>query len=183
MGKRKQKGVFIIELSIILVFLSALCAMQINIMIATSKKGQMERLAYSLVGILSEREEFFRDKGNMCESPTFCTILADELYDIAIKSMERMSSSFDSSDFGFQIEEYIKSEHENKYSVRRRGATSGCNFYTIDGVDTIIPQTAKGTNLPIYQVSLCYATPFNLIGISNGQFTHITASAFSYARY
>ncbi len=55
-----------------------------------------------------------------------------------------------------------------------KGSIHGCDFPDMSDVTKekaieILPLTSRGRRLPMYQVSLCYEIPTNLIGIANGE--------------
>ncbi|BDU36998.1 tight adherence pilus pseudopilin TadF [Vibrio nigripulchritudo] len=179
--RNKQRGAFSVELALILAFVASFFALQVNFVIATSNKGQMDRLAYSLVSVLSERRELFRDEGNICQLPKDCEELVEEFYDIGLSAMRRMSNVFDSDRFGIRIEELIIYPGGKINWVRQRGYV-GCNFVPLDNVPEIIPTTSRNRKLPVYQVSLCYRTPFNILGATRGELVNVVSSAFSFAR-
>ncbi|CCN46126.1 conserved hypothetical protein [Vibrio nigripulchritudo MADA3029] len=179
--RNKQRGAFSVELALILAFVASFFALQVNFVIATSNKGQMDRLAYSLVSVLSERRELFRDEGNICQLPKNCNDLVAELHQVGVSAMKRMSNVFDSRRFGIRIEELVVYPDRTIYSKREKGYV-GCNFVPLDNVPEIIPTTSRNRKLPVYQVSLCYRTPFNILGATRGEFVNVVSSAFSFAR-
>ncbi|MDG2794076.1 tight adherence pilus pseudopilin TadF, partial [Vibrio parahaemolyticus] len=54
-AKSKQTGAFIVELALVLLFFGSIIAMHINYTIAVNKKGQLDRVVYSIVSVISER--------------------------------------------------------------------------------------------------------------------------------
>ncbi|MDP2574362.1 pilus assembly protein TadF [Vibrio sp. vnigr-6D03] len=177
-----QRGAFTIELALVLVFVTGFFVMQVNFLVATAKKGQMDRLAYSLVSVMSERRELFRDEGDICRYAGECELLAAELYAVGISAMNRMSNQFDSNKFGIRIEELVVYPDRQVYAMREVGWVTGCSFTPLREVDKIIPTTSRNRKLPVYKVSLCYRTPFNLLGASKGELLNVVTSAFSFAR-
>ncbi|MDW2173233.1 tight adherence pilus pseudopilin TadF, partial [Vibrio sp. 1567] len=58
-AKSKQTGAFIVELALVLLFFGSIIAMHINYTIAVNKKGQLDRVVYSIVSVISERRQLF----------------------------------------------------------------------------------------------------------------------------
>ncbi|CCN71200.1 tight adherence pilus pseudopilin TadF [Vibrio nigripulchritudo] len=177
----KQKGAFTIELALILAFVAGFFALQVNYVVATAKKGQMDRLAYSLASVLSERRELFRDEGNICRRSGECNQLIEDMHSIAESAMTRMSNVFVPSRFGIRIEELVVHTAHARYVVKEKGYV-GCNFVPLSKLPDIVPITTRNRKLPVYKVSLCYQTPFNILGVARGEFVDMVSSSFSFAR-
>ncbi|USD38921.1 tight adherence pilus pseudopilin TadF [Ferrimonas sp. SCSIO 43195] len=184
-----SKGVFTVELAMVLLVLSGFFAMQVNYMIAVAKKGALDRAAFSAVTLVSERRQFFDDEGQMCgtngNDASKCASLVSDIEAIVAAGLARSMASFDASALVVVVEEYIPAPPAASYAVRSSGNREGCGFASINhsGMDPLSPLTSKARKLPIYQVSLCYRTDFNLIGVSQGDPFNIVASSISYARF
>ncbi|TKB48924.1 pilus assembly protein TadF [Ferrimonas sediminicola] len=182
-------GVFTVELALVLVLLSSFFALQVNYMIAVAKKGAMDRAAYSAATLMAERRQFFDDEGYICgvngSDATKCNKLMGEIRDVVTGAMARALSSFDPNDLAIVVEEYIPAPPAAAYTVRSLGDGSGCDLVSINNsaMDSLSPLTSKSRRLPIYQVSLCYKTEFNLLGAIDGNPFNIVASSISFARF
>ncbi|WP_299014186.1 tight adherence pilus pseudopilin TadF [uncultured Photobacterium sp.] len=180
--RRKQNGSFTVELAIILVFVSMAFHFQINNSIAISTKGKLDRLSYSLVNILSERRQLFNDEGDMCSDRRKCSAVLDDMLDIAKASLGRTSGEFNPDKLGIRIEELRKEKSNKFYTVRTAGSLDGCNLPSIQNNTSLLPKTSRNRHLPMYQVTLCYETPFNVTGIADGNLMRVVSSSFTYAR-
>ncbi|SON52727.1 putative Flp pilus assembly protein TadF [Vibrio tapetis subsp. tapetis] len=190
----KQKGSFAVELAMVLVFASGIFLVVVNYMIAINKKGQLDRATYSLTTILSERKQLFDADMNICAGN--CRKTENTAFVIASASMKRMIPNFDKTKFGMRIDE-IRLEEDlsagGKVNYRRvhktltKGNIHGCEFpnmsdVTKDKAIDMLPVTSKGRRLPLYQVSLCYEIPTNLLGVASGEVFRLVSSSYSFAR-
>ncbi len=202
-----QKGSFTIELTLIIVLISGVCLVVIDNMLSINRKGQLDRLTYSLATMLSEREALFDGKVHLCDRGTGidtsaeCDDVADEIFEIAKGSMRRMISTFDLHMLGIRIDEiYIEPREQiggikdtklqitlNDGDNRRCGyANSAANISEEEALK-MLPKKPDGTYIPMYVVSLCYVKTFNLTGVTSDfmqifRRPHIQSSAFSFAR-
>ncbi|WP_407547172.1 tight adherence pilus pseudopilin TadF [Vibrio parahaemolyticus] len=205
---RNQKGSFTVELTLIIVLISGSCLLIIDNMLAINRKGQMDRLAYSLATVLSERNELFDGKPHLCERngtgidiDKECDNISDEIFTIAKGSMRRMISNFDVKKFGIRIDEIFIEPREQIGGVEDtklqttlyNGDNRRCYYdnsivnLTKDGAFNLLPHNEDGTYVPVYVVSLCYVKTFNLTGTSSDflqifRRPHIVSSAFSFVR-
>lgn len=186
---KRNQGVFTVELALVLVVLSSFFALQVNYMIAVAKKGAMDRAAYSAATLIAERRQFFDDEGYICGlnggDATKCNKLMTEIRDVVEGAMARALSSFEPGDMTIVVEEYIPAPPAAAYTVRTLGDGTGCDLVSINNsaMDALSPLTSKSRKLPIYQVSLCYKTEFNLLGAVEGDPFNIVASSISFARF
>lgn len=56
--KAKQQGAFMVELALVLMFISGLFVVMANYVVAINTKGQLDRAVYSLATIMAERKQF-----------------------------------------------------------------------------------------------------------------------------
>ncbi|ENM5775859.1 tight adherence pilus pseudopilin TadF [Vibrio mimicus] len=194
---KRQRGAFMVELALVMVVFSALFAILINYSIAINKKGQLDRVAYSLTTILAERKQLFGSQFNVCNYGTSdCDRKINDLYALAASSMRRMLPTFDESQFGLRIEQVSidvedlpdgKVNYKKRYNKLEKGNVAKCamgNAQSMSKQEAIdlLPITSRKRRLPLYQVSVCYSTPFNILGIGSGDVTHIVATSYSFAR-
>lgn len=186
----KQKGAFTVELALVLMFISLLLAIHVNYALAINKKGQLDRATYSLLTVISERKQFYTSELNICGiQRSECRGEVDDIYVLAKSSMKRMIPNFDKSKFGMRLVQIdLKANNSNINVISFfRGEITDCNFsnlqeLTVEQAKEILPLTTQNTRLPMYQLSLCYTTPFNIIGAIRGESMHIVSSSYSFAR-
>ncbi|MGF1788354.1 pilus assembly protein TadF [Photobacterium swingsii] len=178
----REKGVFTIELAMILIFASSLFVMQVNSSIAIANKGKLQRVSYSLATLLSERKQLFNDEGNMCKDETSCTKAINMMLEIAKSSLSRMSGKFNSDKLGIQVEELRRENNKISYTKKNSGLIKDCNIIDVRNSGHLLPKTSNDRYLPLYQVSLCYETPFNVLGVVDNEIMHVVSSSISFAR-
>nr|WP_216602711.1 tight adherence pilus pseudopilin TadF [Vibrio europaeus] len=190
----KQTGSFAVELALVLVFASGLFLVVVNYMLAINKKGQLDRASYSLTTILSERKQLFSSDLDICAGN--CRRTEQTTYSIASASMKRMIPNFDKSKFGMRIDEIRleetllpsgKTHYKRVQKTLTKGAIQGCDFPNISDITKdkaieLLPITSRGRRLPLYQVSLCYEIPVNLLGVANGEVLRLLSTSYSFAR-
>jgi tight adherence protein F len=190
----KQKGSFAVELAMVLVFASGIFLVVVNHMLAINKKGQLDRATYSMTTIFAERKQLFNANMDICAGD--CRKTEHNAFAIASASMKRMIPNFDKTKFGMRIDEIRLEETAvsgGKVNYRRvqktltKGNIQGCDFPDMSDITKqkaieMLPVTSRGRRLPMYQVSLCYEIPTNLIGIANGEVFRLVSSSYSFAR-
>ncbi len=204
----RQRGSFTVELTLVIILISSSCLIIIDNMLAINRKGQLDRLTYSLASILSERNELFEGKLHLCDKSGTginageeCDKLSDEIFTIAKGSMQRMISNFDAEKFGIRIDEVFIEPREiiggvedtklqttlfNGDNRRCYYNESVINLTKTEAVN-FLPKSESGNYLPVYVVSLCYVKTFNLSGVSSDYLqlfrrSRIVSSAFSFVR-
>ncbi|MEZ9069264.1 tight adherence pilus pseudopilin TadF [Vibrio atlanticus] len=188
--RKKQQGAFMVELALVLVFFSSLLAIHINYTLAINKKGQLDRANYSLLTILSERRQLYTGELDMCGfEGAYCDTEITKFYDIAKSSLKRMIPDFDESKLGMRVAQISIEEGESKVNLNEqfRGRRDDCNFQNLQGITfehakELLPTTTRNRRLPLYHLSLCYETPFNIIGAVRGEPIKIVTSSYSFAR-
>lgn len=201
MYKKTMAGSFIIELAIVLVFASGFLVLLINHMIAFNHKGRLDRAAYSLVTVISERKQLFDGQLGLCVVNDTCDSVALDAFNLAAASLKRMNGSFDRSKLGMQFDEISMTTFTdengdlvstlNPVITQRFGNSSGCDFPGVSDVSEqkaieLLPLTRVNLDfvrVPMYQVSLCYQIPLDLLGAPTGEFIHLVSTSFSFARF
>ncbi|WP_391090567.1 tight adherence pilus pseudopilin TadF [Vibrio sp. NH-UV-68] len=190
----KQTGAFAVELALVLTLLSVMSILVINHMLAINKKGQLDRATYSLVTILAERKQLFNSNLDICAGD--CRETEQATYSIATASLKRMIPTFDKSKFGMRIDEIRIDEQMSRrgeidckrvHTTLTKGAIHGCNFPDVTDMTKektleMLPVTSRGRRLPLYQVSLCYETPVDVIGATTGEVFRIVSTSYAFAR-
>ncbi len=198
--RKAQAGVFMIELAIVLVFLSGIFVMLINHLMAFNKKAQLDRAAYSLVTIISERKQLFENDLQLCSNTESCNVVAKNAFKMVSYSLARMNSTFDVNKLGMRIDQVsmktsFSSKGKPQYTLENNlpiyyGATAQCDFPGVDDMslskaEKLLP-VAKSNNyqrIPLYQVSLCYKVPLDLIGVTSGEVLRLISTSYSFARF
>lgn len=188
---KKVRGAFAVELALTLVFTSGILAIISNYLIAINKKGQLDRAAYSMATLVAERKELFGNDLNICAGN--CTRSRNELFSVVSASMQRMMPGYDASKFGMRVDAvYLNGTSGGSgYSLSTESLSAGtiasCDFPDVVSVTRtqaleLLPETSQGTRLPLYQVSLCYETPFNVLGVVNNEIMRVVSTSYAFAR-
>lgn len=188
--KLKQKGAFVVELALVLLFFSSIIAMHINYTIAVNKKGQLDRVVYSVVSVISERRQLFSNELDICGADgKQCDTQMNNSFDMAKGMLKRTLPDFDENEVGMRIMELSLNDKDKKLvrTETLKGMTAGCNFpdlrkITVEQAIKLLPLTTQNRRLPLYHVSLCYKTPFNIIGLMSGEPIKVVTSSYSFAR-
>ncbi len=189
-AKSKQTGAFIVELALVLLFFGSIIAMHINYTIAVNKKGQLDRVVYSIISVISERRQLFANELNICgENGRHCEAQVNNAFYMAKGMLKRTLPDFDASELGMRITELSLEEKDTKLVTftNFKGKTEDCNFpdlkeITVAEAKKLLPLTTQNRRLPLYHVSLCYKTPFNIIGVMRGEPIKVVTSSYSFAR-
>ncbi|MET2954529.1 tight adherence pilus pseudopilin TadF [Vibrio harveyi] len=188
--KSKQTGAFIVELALVLLFFGSIIAMHINYTIAVNKKGQLDRVVYSIVSVISERRQLFANELDICGAGgKQCETHMNNSFDMAKGMLKRTLPDFDENDLGMRVIELSLIDKDKKLvrTTALKGMTAGCNFpdleeITVEKATKLLPLTTQNRRLPLYHVSLCYKTPFNIIGLMSGEPIKVVTSSYSFAR-
>lgn len=192
--RSKQAGAFTVELALVLMVFAGLFVAIANHLLAVDRKGQLDRATYSLTTILAERKQLFDANLDICAGD--CRETEHVSFSIVSASLKRMSQSFDKTKLGMRIDEIRleeKLDSSGKLVYKRvqktltKGAIHGCNFpdmsdMTKEKALELLPVTSRGRRLPMYQVSLCYETPLDVLGVATGEVVRIVSSSYSFAR-
>ncbi|MDD1781723.1 pilus assembly protein TadF [Enterovibrio sp. ZSDZ35] len=159
----KQRGVFSIELAMILVGFSLIIVFTMDVVTKQSVKGKLDRLSYSVVSLLKERTQLFDGEERMTNGEAAAALA------LVSNSLTATMNSFEASRVGILIEQQrFNSEQQAIPSV------NGVNIYKVGEYDCepvarlstkaeLSPVTNFGNRLSLYQVTLCYQTD-NLFG-------------------
>lgn len=80
--------------------------MHINYTIAVNKKGQLDRVVYSIVSVISERRQLFANELNICgENGRHCEAQVNNAFYMAKGMLKRTLPDFDASELGMRITE------------------------------------------------------------------------------
>ncbi|EGQ7831330.1 tight adherence pilus pseudopilin TadF [Vibrio vulnificus] len=191
--KAKQQGAFMVELALVLMFISGLFVVMTNYVVAINTKGQLDRAVYSLTTIMAERKQFFDGDLDICgRADPYCSETKRAVNYLSKASLKRMMPGFDESKFGVFVEQLVvegdnPSNFIKRYKKFSSGVTDGCNLPNLDSLTKeealeLLPITSRNRRLPMYQITLCYETPFNIFGLSEGNVIKAVSTSFSFAR-
>ena len=93
---RKQKGIFIVELSLVLLVFSLLFVFSMDIILKLSHQSKLDRTSHSIASILAERRQLFNGNDLLCSTADRgCQQAVDQMYLMAKNSLARMFTDFD----------------------------------------------------------------------------------------
>lgn len=171
--KSKQGGTFSIELAMVGVFFSLLIAFSGDVIIKLSLKGKLDRLSYSLVNVIKERTQLY-DSNFLLTSDE-----VNEVDTIAQHSLRRTFLPFDAKKYGLLVEELSFQQSGSSGAVfsERRGDINCHQAQIIDELQPLTVISNRGRQMPLYRVTVCYATD-NWIGNIVGEvFTHVMSDS------
>nr|WP_241750593.1 tight adherence pilus pseudopilin TadF [Vibrio vulnificus] len=182
-----------VELALVLMFFSGLFVVMANYVVAINTKGQLDRAVYSLTTIMVERKQFFGGDLDICgKADPYCYETKKVVNFLSTASLKRMMPGFEESKFGVFVEQLAvegdkPSNFRKRYKKFSSGATDGCNLPNLDRLTKedaleLLPITSRNRRLPMYQITLCYETPFNIFGLSEGNVIKAVSTSFSFAR-
>lgn len=174
----KQRGVFSIELVIILIGFSLLLVFTMDVVTKQTAKGKLDRLAYSVVGILKERTQIFDSSQVLSRSE------ATMAYELVSNSLNNTMNSYESSRLGVLIEQqrFTSDQRPTGANIFRLGEYNCEPVERLNSKQELAPVTSFGNKLSLYQVTLCYRTD-NVFGGLVGETWELTrATAISVGR-
>ena len=133
---KKQCGVFFIELSFILFFISVLLLFTGDVAFKLFNRVALDRASYSLVNIVKERHLFYNDRIDLNQQ---------DINDISNLASRLLPESHF---IGVDVQSLYKGVN------KRFSSNGGCSVATIS--KNLVPENISGTVFPIYQVTLCY---------------------------
>lgn len=182
-----------VECCLLISFFGFLLILLTFITVCISTQGKLDRLSYSLVGILRERTVLYPPQQLLSSADV------EELYAVAKIILHDMHINGDLSNLSIKAEELVfpGDKKSNNTLVNRTSLASGSTipeyrFYyagkkntnceapaRLDTLGTLSPDNKLYGKQPLYQVTLCYQ-----IGIGNtfNRLGNITAYAIAVAR-
>lgn len=171
--KFNQKGAFVLEFSIVALFLGVLLMFTIDTAIKISTKGKLDRLSFSSVNLLKERTQLYDDDYQTTSSD------AQIIYDVVKGSFQRTQASFDSNKFGMLIEEqtYQTNGTPNALVTHNDGQTCqpAQTLSALEGDLSVV--TSWGRQATLYRVTLCYETENLISNFTDTGFTTVQSSS------
>jgi tight adherence protein F len=175
----KQKGVFIVEFTLMLFSLVVFILFTMDVMFKVSTKGKLDRVAFSAVSIAKERTQLYDSRNTFSEDD------ADMIYQITSGSLARTMGDFDVNKYGIQIEaqNYDDDGTPLAVDVFPQGALD-CNIgETLADLEAQLRVTTSwGRNANLYRVVTCYETDNYVAGVLGNGFTRVSTSAVMVGR-
>lgn len=141
-----QQGAFAIELAFVLAFMVTLFLFCIDLSTQVLNRAKLDRLSYSLVSLVKERQRFFEERTELSETDF------NQLQTIAAQMLSNESGQ--TVDFGIQVDSLIEGRSQS-FNQPYPGET-GCEPETpIAQLSQLVPSKASGDEFPLYQVTLC----------------------------
>ncbi|MFV8433856.1 tight adherence pilus pseudopilin TadF [Vibrio owensii] len=171
----KQKGTFAIEFSIVAFVFAAVITFSMDVAVKLSDKGKIDRLSHSLVNVVRERTQLYAG----VEQPSDAD--ADQIYQIAVASLEDSIPQFDPNKLGVNIDSGFYDDTENFVSLKRGGVECGVPHSKQDFINhTVLKE--DGTYHPIYNVNICYSIN-NIFSVGEfGKTTTIESESWAVGR-
>jgi tight adherence protein F len=173
-----QRGVFIVEFTMMLFSLVLFVLFSMDVMFKVSTKGKLDRVAFSAVSIAKERTQLY-DSRNV-----FSDADADMIYSILSASMGRTMGDFDSSQFGmrFEAQNYNSDGTTLAVDTFNRGIDCNSSATLSDLEPDLRVNTSWGRNANIYRVTTCYETDNYVAGFLGNGFTTVGSTAVMVGR-
>ncbi|AMG29411.2 pilus assembly protein TadF [Grimontia hollisae] len=178
----KQHGVFAIELAMVLLGLSLIIVFTMDVVVKQSAKGKLDRLSYSTVSLLKERNQLFDGEETMTYSEM------SQAFQLVAKSMRNTMGTFDISRLGMYVEQQrfdadkrpvpaIQNVH-----IYRLGSYPCAPDDRLENMIHLAPVTQFDNRLTLYRVTLCYRTDNWFGELVGGQFERARSIATSFGR-
>ncbi|NRB42226.1 MAG: ATP-binding protein [Pseudomonadales bacterium] len=167
--RTRQHGNFSVEFAIVGVVFSLLIVFSGDVIMKLSLKGKLDRLSYSGVSILKERNEFYDEDYNVTQAD------AEQLQVILKQSLQRTLAAFDESLLGVHIEkaDFTSAAPRDAYNIGQdcQPATS------LNELEHLSVVTSWDRQSALYRVSLCYDSD-NWFGALVGEnYTRVSSSS------
>jgi len=181
----KQEGIFIVELSMVLVVFSLLLVFSIDIISKLSIQGKLDRTSYSVVSILAERRQLFNGDDTLCsKADRGCHKRVEHMYRIAKYSMARMFTDFDAKKVTVVIEQQkFQNNKPSDYYVKWLPKKNpGCTFVPLNTSTELSPETRYNRRASLFQVTICYESDDLTTDIIGSGFTTLSSSSLALGR-
>jgi tight adherence protein F len=171
-SRTKQRGVFIVEFALLASAMAILILGTADVVIKQNMLGTLDRLSYSAVNLLKERNEFYLGEEEISIQDV------EDVRKLLVTSLSDTIGGFDQAQFAISVEQQLVDDDNNSAEGDDININNGCNVNTtlsnlIQNIPGLAPITNSGRRARVYQVTLCYeATNFFGAGTT-------TISAFS----
>lgn len=183
--KNKQRGIFMVELSLVLLVFSLLFVFAMDIIIKLSHQGKLDRMSHSIVSILAERRQLFNGNDILCSTEeSGCDQAVDQMYLMAKNSLARMFSNFDATKMTMVIEQlqFEKNEPSHYYAKWLEAKSTDCKFLALRKLESLSPETSYSRRASLFQVTICYGSDDLTTNILGNGFTTLSSSSVALAR-
>ncbi|EOD78761.1 Flp pilus assembly surface protein TadF [Grimontia indica] len=178
----KQRGVFTIELVLVLIGFSLVLVFTMDVVVKQSIKGKLDRLSYSLVSLIKERTELFDGD----ETITYAE--ATKGLDLVSRSLKDTIGDFEASRLGLYIEQQQFDDNKQPISpvvnVHRFSLGQyACQPDTVlSNMIDMAPITQFDNKLTLYQVTICYRSKNWYGDIVGENFERVRSISMSFGR-
>ncbi|WP_407334425.1 tight adherence pilus pseudopilin TadF [Enterovibrio sp. 27052020O] len=178
----KQRGVFVIELTMILLAFSLIIVFTMDVVVKQTVKGKLDRLSYSLVSLLRERSQLFDGKETMTYDE------AAQSFSLIQRSLSNTMGNFDISRLGMVIEQQRFDANKNPIAAVVNQHIFNLGAYECEPEEALSrkidlsPVTQFDNKLALYQVTLCYRTDNWYGNLAGETFERVRSISLSFGR-
>lgn len=151
-NKKKQKGVFAIEMAFVLLGMCAVLYFCFDLGYQQIRKSQLERVSYSLVSILKERTIIYKKNKNDKNYETVEQAQVDQL-----KKIGAVLLKVDESEVSVAVDFRINAQSKPRLSALSNGVACVPQIALTNKLDVNLEKS--GDPAPIYQVTVCQKVP------------------------
>ena len=155
-SKEKQQGTFIVEFALLAGVFSLLILFTADVVHKQNVIGQLDRLSYSAVDLLKERNQFYNGEEKVVASEVAA------IEKVLTNSLNRSLGDFKTANFALSVEQQLFDINNIAVATPpiNRGAIS-CQAKVplatlVSNIPAIAPITNTGHRARVYQVTLCY---------------------------
>jgi len=181
----KYKGIFMVELSLVLLVFSLLFVFSMDMILKLSHQGKLDRMSHSIVSILAERKQLFNGNDMLCSTGDHgCAEAVDKMYLMAKNSLARMFSNFDVKKMTMVIEQqqFEKNNPSHYYVKWLETKSTDCTFVPLRQLQSLSPETNYSRRASLFQVTICYGSDDLTSNILGDGFTTLSSSSVALAR-
>ena len=182
---RKQKGIFIVELSLVLLVFSVLFVFSMDIILKLSYQSKLDRTSHSIASILVERRQLFNGNDLLCSTADRgCQQAVEQMYLMAKNSLARMSTDFDVKKMTMVIEQqqFKKNKPSHYYVKWLPKKATNCTFLALKTMPELSPETNYNRRASLFQVTICYESDDLTTDIIGSGFKTLSSSSVALAR-
>lgn len=178
----KQRGVFAIEMAMILLGFSLIMVFTMDVVVKQSVKGKLDRLSYSSVSLIKERTQLFDGE----ETMSYFEIV--QVFSLVTKSLNSTMGTFEIGRLGMYVEQQRFDANKQPIPPQQNvhrfslGAYECAPDDRLDNLTHLAPVTQFDNKLTLYRVTLCYRTDNWFGDIVGGTFERARSIATSIGR-
>ncbi|PMN71899.1 tight adherence pilus pseudopilin TadF [Enterovibrio norvegicus] len=181
-NRKKQMGVFTIELAMILLAFSLIIVFSMDVVVKQTVKGKLDRLSYSLVSLLRERSQLFDGDESMTHDEATKSLALIE------RSLSSTMNTFDIQRLGMVIEQQRFDSNNNPIPPVANVHIFTLGSYSCEPEEPLVtkidlsPLSQFDNKLTLYQVSLCYRTDNWFGNLAGESFERVRSISLSFGR-